>query len=149
MRALVSLANRVKSLKVLGLIKVLADDKSFTDLIIDLNTKKQLFDKGIDSKGRSLSDIGGNYSPFTLQLHPEKIADKITLYDTGDFYASFKVFFDNGMLTISADTIKDTSDLIVDWGENILGLTGESLSILREKAKEILIPHVKKTILTR
>jgi hypothetical protein len=136
----------------------LADDKSFTDLIIDLNTRKQLFDKGIDSTGRLLSDIGGDYSANTIegtnQYEGKKQKglpyDHITLYDTGDFYKSFKVFLDsNGMLTISADTIKDTTNLINDWGENILGLTEESLIVLRDKARTILIPYVKKTILTR
>lgn len=149
MRALEALANRIKAITVLEVLKHLSEDKSFTDLIIELNTRKQLFDKGIDSTGRQLSDIGGNYSPYTLQLHPEKIEDKITLFDTGDFYESFRVFYSSGNFVISADTIKDTSNLIEDWGVNILGLTNESLSLLREKAKEIIIPYVRKKILTR
>lgn len=149
MRALEALANRIKAITVLEVLKHLSENKQFTDLIIELNTRKQLFDKGIDSTGRQLSDVGGNYSPYTLQLHPEKIEDKITLFDTGDFYESFRVFYSNGDFIISADTIKDTSNLIEDWGANILGLTDESLSLLREKAKEIIIPYVRKKILTR
>lgn len=149
MRALEALANRIKAITVLEVLKHLSENKSFTDLIIELNTRKQLFDKGIDSTGRQLSDVGGNYSPYTLQLHPEKIEDKITLFDTGDFYESFRVFYSSGNFIISADTIKDTSNLIEDWGANILGLTNESLSLLREKAKEIIIPYVRKKILTR
>jgi hypothetical protein len=149
MRALEALANRIKAITVLEVLKHLSENKQFTDLIIELNTRKQLFDKGIDSTGRQLSDVGGNYSPYTLQLHPEKIEDKITLFDTGDFYESFRVFYSNGDFIISADTIKDTSNLIEDWGANILGLTNESLSLLREKAKEIIIPYVRKKILTR
>ncbi len=149
MRALEALANRIKAITVLEVLKHLSENKQFTDLIIELNTRKQLFDKGIDSTGRQLSDVGGNYSPYTLQLHPEKIEDKITLFDTGDFYESFRIFYSNGDFIISADTIKDTSNLIEDWGANILGLTNESLSLLREKAKEIIIPYVRKKILTR
>jgi len=149
MRALAALANRIKAITVLEVLKHLSENKEFTDLIIELNTRKQLFDRGIDSTGRQLSDVGGNYSPYTLQLHPEKIEDKITLFDTGDFYESFRVFYSNGDFIISADTIKDTSNLIEDWGANILGLTDESLSLLREKAKEIIIPYVRKKILTR
>lgn len=149
MRALEALANRIKAITVLEVLKHLSENKQFTDLIIELNTRKQLFDRGIDSTGRQLSDVGGNYSPYTLQLHPEKIEDKITLFDTGDFYESFRVFYSSGDFVISADTIKDTSNLIEDWGANILGLTNESLSLLREKAKEIIIPYVRKKILTR
>lgn len=149
MRALAALANRIKAITVLEVLKHLSENKEFTDLIIELNTRKQLFDRGIDSTGRQLSDVGGNYSPYTLQLHPEKIEDKITLFDTGDFYESFRVFYSNGDFIISADTIKDTSNLIEDWGANILGLTDESLSLLREKGKQIIIPYVRKKILTR
>jgi len=130
-------------------MRVLSEDKTFTDYIIELNTKRQLFDKGIDSTGRKLSDIGGEYAPFTLQLHPEKIKDRITLFDTGDFYNSFRVYLDSQSdLKITADTIKDTSDLIADWGKDILGLTEDSLEKLRLKAKFILIPYIKNKILS-
>ncbi len=155
MNPLVKLANNVKSLNTDDLIRVLSEDRSFTDLIIELNTRKQLFDKGIDSTGRLLSDIGGDYSPNTIegtnQYKGKKEKglpyDHITLFDTGDFYSSFKVYYNNGNLTISADTIKDTTNLITEWGSNILGLTEESLSILREKALTIILPYVRKKLL--
>lgn len=151
MRALVALANRIKQLKTSELLKILSENKQFTDLIIELNTRKQLFEMGVNSDGISLENIGGGYSGKTIEYKKEKGQryDHVTLNDTGDFYNSFKVFLDSSGFVISADVVKDTTNLITEWGEKILGLTHESLSILREKAKEILIPYVRKKILTR
>lgn len=157
MRALEALANRVKSLTINELLILLSQNKEFTDLIIELNTRKQLFDKGIDSTGRTLESIGGGYSANTIEGTSQYLGkkdkglpyDRITLYDSGEFYESFRVFYQSGNFVISADTIKDSTDLIREWGANILGLTDESLSLLRDKAKEIIIPYVRKKILTR
>lgn len=147
MKALASLANRLKSITVNELLLVLSQNKEFTDLIIELNTRKQLYDKGIDSLGENI----GTYSAKTKQIKAEKgqIIDHVTLFDTGDFYKSFRIFFNGTDFIISADTIKDTDDLIYKYGEEILGLTQESLSLIREKAKEIIIPYVRKKLLTR
>ena len=157
MRALEALANRVKSLTINELLILLSQNKEFTDLIIELNTRKQLFDKGIDSTGRTLESIGGGYSANTIEGTSKYLGkkdkglpyDRITLYDSGEFYESFRVFYQSGNFVISADTIKDSTDLIREWGANILGLTDESLSLIRDKAKEIIIPYVRKKILTR
>lgn len=151
MRALEALANRIKSITVLELLKHLSESKDFTDLIIELNTQKQLFNKGIDSTGKSLESIGGFYSFETVNIKNEKgqPTDRVTLKDSGDFYNSFRVFLNNKGFVITADTIKDTDNLIDRWGADILGLTDESLSTLRDKAKQIIIPYVRKKILTR
>jgi len=148
MKALTNLALRVKSLSVNDLVDELGEHPEFIDLIIELNTKKQLYDRGINSKGESI----GDYSLYTKAIKDEKgqIFDHVTLNDTGKFYESFKVYINSQKdFVITADTIKDTSDLIVDWGREILGLTDESLNVLRESAKNILIPYVKSVILQR
>jgi len=148
MKALTNLALRIKSLSVNDLVDELGEHPEFIDLIIELNTKKQLYDRGINSKGESI----GDYSLYTKAIKDEKgqIFDHVTLNDTGKFYESFKVYVNSQKdFVITADTIKDTSDLIVDWGREILGLTDESLNVLRESAKNILIPYVKSVILQR
>ena len=172
MKALTNLARRVKELSIERCLFQLAKNKQFTDLIIELNTRKQLYDKGVDSKNKRLDDgrrlnNGGyfddmgvdGYSNVTIYGDPKqnitgKLSkgqpiDRITLYDSGDFYKSFKVYLKGTDFIISADTIKDSSDLISDWGKEILGLTEESLIILRENAIKILIPYVKSVILQR
>lgn len=145
MTKLQRIAQNVKNLSIDDLLHELSETTTFTDYIIELNTKKQLYDKGVDAKGDSL----GEYSFYTRALKQARgqISDHVTLNDTGDFYNSFSVYLSGSSFIISANTIKDTSDLIADWGRDILGLNEESLKLLREKALQILIPYVKSLIL--
>lgn len=148
MKALTNLALKVKSLSINDMVDELGEHPEFIDLIIELNTKNQLYDKGVDSLG----DRIGSYSPKTKAIKDAngQISDHVTLNDTGKFYESFKVYINSQKdFVISADTIKDTDDLIFKYGKDILGLNEDSLKILRESAKNILIPYVKFVILQR
>ena len=148
MKSLVNLANRVKSLSVNDCLHELSEHTEFTDLIIELNTRKQLYEKGVNSLGESI----GEYSRYTKAIKQQQgaISDHVTLNDTGDFYNSFRVYLDSSFnFVITANVIKDTSDLITDWGREILGLSEESLIVLREKAKDILIIYIKSVLLQR
>lgn len=105
----------------------------------------QLGELNVDSLGNRLSDIGGEYSDFTIQKaiedgRPKKGKSDIDLHDTGEFYDSFIVKIDSKGITITADTIKDGEDLRDDWGQDIIGLTKESLE---EVAKKILKNYKK------
>ena len=51
---------------------------------------------------------------------------------TGEFYQSFVVKVDNSGIIINADTQKESTDLSVKYGIEILGLTEENIGILRE-----------------
>lgn len=147
MKAIANLAQRVKSLSIDDMLHELSEHVEFTDYIIELNTKNQLYDKGIDAKGERI----GSYSPKTKAIKDAngEISDHVTLLDTGKFYESFRVFLQGSDLIISANTIKDTDDLIFKYGQDILGLNEDSLEKLRLKAKLILIPYVKGIILRR
>lgn len=147
MKAIANLAQRVKSISIDDMLHELSEHTEFTDYIIELNTKNQLYDKGIDAKGERI----GSYSPKTKAIKDAngEISDHVTLLDTGKFYESFRVFLQGSDLIISADTIKDTDDLIFKYGQDILGLNEDSLEKLRLKAKLILIPYVKGIILRR
>lgn len=152
MEILKKLAEKVKALTVNDLIHELSESPEFNDLIIELNTRSQLYERGIDSRGRSLGDYAANTIEGTKFYKGKKEKgqrfDHITLNDTGEFYESFKVTIDTGFdIIIDADTIKDTIDLLDAYGEDILGLTEESLKTLREKALEILIPYIKNVLL--
>lgn len=109
--------------------------ESEKELIIRLNTEDQLFDKGIDSKGRSLDSIGGSYSPVTIEIKRSKgqRTDHITLKDTGDFYNTWDVIVSNDGFEPTADPIKDDTNLFDEWGDDITGLTDESLDEYIEK----------------
>lgn len=131
-------------------MEVLGSNNEFLEYIVELNTENQLFDKGVDSKGRLLDEIGGGYSPYTIELKKAKgqPTDRVTLKDTGDFYRSFKAFLDSGKdITIYADAIKDTTDLVQEWGANIIGLNKDSLILLKNKSLQILLPYIRKKLL--
>jgi hypothetical protein len=119
-------------------------DSQLQQSILDLNTQAQLFDLGQDSKGIKLSSIGGNYSPVTLALHPEKVANRITLYDTGDYYDTFKLTPDStGDFSITSNPIKDGDSLFDSWGDDIEGLNNENLikaiMIIERKVLELIL----------
>jgi len=101
-------------------------------IVIQMNTEVQLYQKGVDSEGESLESIGGDYSNVTkdIKSRNNQIYDHITLKDTGDFYKSWRVYVANNTIVIQADTVKDGDDLRARWGQNILGLTDESLGKL-------------------
>lgn len=140
-------------LNIAFLMKQLFMDGYFKAFIIDLNTNEQLYDKGIDANGIKLrskfAKFGRYYSDHTIELKKIKgePTDRVTLKDTGDFYHSFKLKLKDGAFVIDADTIKDDNDLIEVWGEDILGLTTESLNKIIELSIEILIPIIQKKIL--
>ncbi len=103
-------------------------------LIAELNTFGQLFEDGVDSEGRKLSDIRQPYAQTTVQKKRREglPTDRVTLFETGKFYQSWNVtILKNGDIEIEASTeFAPNYDIQQSYGENILGLTEESLSIL-------------------
>ena len=103
-------------------------------LVADLNTFGQLFEEGIDSEGRKLSEINKPYAPLTVEKKNREglPSDRVTLFDTGRFYQSFDVrILDDGSIEIEATTqVEPTHDLEDSYGENIIGLTEDSIEKL-------------------
>ena len=136
--------------KQIALINKLDVDKQLTKImnngqmqsdIIDLNTNAQLYEKGIRADGTSL----GEYTKNTIAIKEGKGQETghVTLRDTGDFYASFKVKDTGEEVIITADTQKPDVDLADKYGENILGLTPESLAIVRAQVKLFLLADIR------
>lgn len=101
-------------------------------LIVELNTFGQLFDEGVDGEGRKLSDIRQPYAFSTTQRKRRQglPTDRVTLFETGKFYESFFVnILENGDIEINATTeFAANYDIRDSYGEELLGLTEESLS---------------------
>ncbi len=129
----------------------LFNNLEFKKLIIDLNTKSQLYQQGIDSNGISLKEYSKNfgYSNNTKAIKEEKgqPTDRITLKDTGEFYESFYVKLFGTDLMIFANPLKDDTNLYDEWGNDIVGLTEESIDTLVDFAKILIKPYVKKMLL--
>ena len=139
---------RISKLNELAVFNIVFNDPRVKDLIIEMNTQDQLYEKGIDALSMDLKSIGGDYSDVTkdVKSYFNEPYEHITLKDTGDFYKSFRVKAINGSIIISADTIKDEDDLTDRWGSNILGLTKESREKLVQFAKVYYIREVKRQI---
>lgn len=129
----------------------LFQNAEFRKLVIDLNTKSQLYTDGIDSNGIKLSEYTRNngYSNYTKAIKEEKgqPTDRITLNDTGKFYKSFRIVFFDNSLQIVANPIKDDTNLFNEWGIDIVGLTEENMNIVISYAKIILLPYIKQQLL--
>lgn len=107
--------------------------------IIEQNTYDQLFE-GLDSKGTELESIGGGYAASTIAIKQRKGLpfDRVTLFDEGDFYDSFRVQSGDKEFTITANSIKSGFDLQTRWGFELLGLTSERI----EEVVEFIAPKV-------
>ena len=114
------------------------------DYIIELNTKDQLFDDGIDSLGSEL----GDYTPYTKQIKSEKGQryDHITLNDTGEFYKSFKVVPSKKGFKITANPNKDDTNLFQEFGVDIVGLTKENVFKLLDFIEPMFSKEVEKRL---
>lgn len=140
--------NRVKTISENELclsVFIIPEIKAF---IIRLNLVDQLYTQGIDANDK----IIGTYSYMTALKNGEehyiynglvsvkRYKEPYTLYDTGEFYESFKVIIRDGGFIITANTVKPDKDLM-DYGE-ILGLTDESKNELSKK----MLPFLRKSL---
>lgn len=128
----------------------IAKTSAFKRLVISLNTEgeptSQLYELGEDSEGTKLDDIGGGYTIFTIyeKLKFNQPIDRVTLKDTGDFYASFIIKPYKGGFEIDADTFKDGDNLETRWGKNIIGLNDENLQIIINFYKDAIMESLEK-----
>ena len=101
--------------------------------IVKLNTDQMRLDF-MNSKGVPLAEIGGGYSDFTMQTGKKKGRDKVDLYDTGEFHESFKIIGITGdQFLIDSDPDKGGgTNLLIEWGKEIEGLTFENLRAAAE-----------------
>lgn len=111
----------------------------FETFVIDQN-RKQLF-AGIDGKG---NEIVPEYSDFTydVKIKVGQPTDRVTLKDTGAFYASIFIDYGTKYIYFDANDSK-TNDLIDKYGGDILGLTESSIEILKKKIISTLQNKIK------
>ncbi len=151
---LTRLRNKVLRLSKINQSEMIQDILRSTEIqeqIIYLNTQDQLFEKGEDKLGRRLSDVGGDYSFYTIEFYkiPNGLPyDRVTLKQTGAFYDSFKVVAPIGAdyIMIVANPIKDGKDINTEWGGHVIGLNRQNTQWLIDEVKTKLISNLKKYI---
>jgi hypothetical protein len=115
-------------------------------LVITLNQRSQLFEQGVNSLGR----IIGTYSPATESISRgrKRAGQPYTLLDTGEFYDSFEIVnVQPNYFTIWADGNKEDENLFEKYGNEILGLTEQSIERLTQMILPEIIFLTKKQIL--
>ena len=139
MTAIDTIVTKLEKIKVDRDKIVLDTIQMFETFVIDQN-RKQLF-AGIDGKG---NEIVPEYSDVTydVKIRVGQPADRVTLKDTGDFYASIFIDYGTKYIYFDANDSK-TNDLIDKYGGSILGLTESSIEILKKKIKSTLQNKIK------
>jgi len=149
-KSVLSKARNLKPDKLLYSIYIRNDIKR---IIINLNRINQLT-KGLNSDGETIgvysivTDITSENTVFIFEGNQyEKIAgEPYNFVDTGDFFRSFQVQVEGDGFIIFADDNKEDESLTDKYGENILGLSRESLNELAEKITPILIESTRKEL---
>ncbi len=151
--ALKNLANNVINLQANELSVSVFAIPEIKQFILRLNKFEQLYSEGVDANDK----IIGTYS-YTTALYAgeetyiyngvpstKKYGEPYTLYNTGEFYASFNVRILPDGFTIVANTDKVDGD-ILRFGE-ILGLTTNSKNELAQKMLPFLQSAIREAIL--
>lgn len=121
-------------------------DLQTKQLIIDLNTKNQLGEHGIDSTENSL----GEYAPLSVEirlglgLQVGHIDFKIT----GEYWGSWEIEVTNNEITINIDENR-FSELVNDlrFSEDHVGLTIKNMAIVKNLIREKYIAYVTRQLL--
>jgi len=144
------IAEKIKSIDLNKIFYDIMSEDFVKDWIIESNLK-QLSDAGENKYGEKLQTYKGKkngmpYAMFTISHKSTfghgigKITDHVTLYQTGSFYKSFKVFTKKGEFSIKADE-RDIADNIDMTG--VVGLNAENWRLLVWK---IVYPRFLKRI---
>lgn len=129
------------------MFKLALDNKTIKDLIIFLNTDDQMGEDSVDSLGNALFNVFTNRGYYSANDPKGRAGDSYTLNDTGSFWDSFTVAVQSGMITIDANPIKGSDNLLETYGVDIIGLTDENLQVLINAALEHFIRWYKSNLL--
>lgn len=145
--AIKSLTKKVAELDEGVILNKLIANAEVRKFILNLNTKDQLFIKGVDSNNVGL----GLYAPSTVQSKidrgvPVPSDSHITLFDTGEFYSTFVIIPGKDFFEIDANPIREDTDLFREYGEEIVGLNDENLQKVIDLFKETISLRVREQL---
>jgi len=126
-----------------NVFKIVFDNEETKAEIIRLNTQEQLFEEGVDSNGQRIEPA---YAPLTVDIKRLEglPSDRVTLFQSGEFYESFTVTVGANFFTIDANDVKEDTRLFEKYGEDVLGLTDESFNDLLVLIQDIVYEELQK-----
>ena len=106
--------------------------------------KNDQLSKGIDAKGNTI----GLYSYWTERISEgrKQEGDPYTLFDTGAFYNSLRIIISGLSFIVEGNGQKDKENLFVKYGDDIVGLTNESLEKLAQELLPKYINYVREIL---
>ena len=145
--AIKDLTKKVKQLDEGVILNKLIANAEVRKFILNLNTKDQLFIKGVDSNNVGL----GLYAPSTVQSKldrgvPVPADSHITLFDTGEFYSTFVIVPGKDFFEIDANPIREDTNLFEQYGEEIVGLNDENLQKVIDLFRETIALRVREQL---
>ena len=108
--------------------------------------QRDQLDKGLDSKG---NQIKPSYADSTIARKKKKGQpfNRVTLKDSGDYYNSFDIIYNDSNGTFLIEATNFVRQYLVNrYGEDIEGLTTESIDIVSKKIANRLIEVIQEKI---
>lgn len=121
-------------------------DKNVQAYIIDLNQQSQLF----DNQQRADGTILPKYAPSTMQHKINRFGqfpERYVLYEDGIFFKSFNIVISDNDFTIAANPMRDGFNILEKFGNDVLGLTDDSIDKLIKQLLPIIIEQTNARIL--
>jgi len=141
---LLKISKRIAALNINQLLRECWEDTMVQDFIIEeLNQGNQLR-FGKKSTGEDVGEYrSDSYARLKKSLGSKAPFGVVDLLAEGDFYRTFKVIPNNSGFEITADTsLYPPTDFSVKYGEDILGLSADSI----EKLQTFILPILKDKI---
>ena len=129
------------------LFKVILNNKEVKDLIINLNTEHQLMTGNVDSENNPLFNQFTNRDYYAASDPLGRGGKKYQVFNSGDYYDSFRVEIGDGTITITSNPNKEGGSLFDMYTPKLEGLNDSSLEVLRAFTKELYVRYFRDQII--
>lgn len=126
------------------------DNRTIKELIVFLNTDEQMGEQHVDALGQSLFNRiseSTTYSLFQTKKNRSRAGQPYKLYEYGNYWDSFQAIVGDGVITIDSNPMKGSDNIEDMFGEDLEGLTEESLKALIQQAYEFFIKWYREYLL--
>ena len=127
--------------------KLVLDNKTIRDLITFLNTEDQFGQDHVNAIGQKLTNLFSGRTTYSLFDKKGRGGQPYELFDSGDYWESFKATVNAGNIVITSNPFKGADDLTEMFGPHLEGLTDENLQVLIDESLKQYINWYEKNLL--
>lgn len=125
------------------LFKKILDVDGIKKLIISLNTVNQLGFESVDSEGNPLTNRFTGSTTYSPNDPLGRGGQDYRIFETGDYWDTFKVIIMEGYIVIESNPFKENDNLFDMFGEQIEGLTDDSIKTLIPIVLKLYLKHFR------